>query len=443
MAHKKTIVLFSLIIAIVVLIVCSPSCRNSTKKIDNTNASLSSNPKDSFKVRVLTDVKFERTAERLAHGKYLVRGILQCFNCHSPHDWNSAGAPPIAGKEGSGGDILFEDSTSKIIAPNITPDKETGAGTWTDDMFARAIREGIGHDGRVLSRKMPYYNFRYLSDEDLAAVIVYLRSLPAVHNKVTTTKLSTDEKSWLEKSYSPLAEKVEAPDLSDSIKRGSYLVRLGDCMGCHTYNGEYSPGIFGGGYNINVFGHHAFSANITTDASGIDYGAQAFLFVIRTGKGNTLSPIMPWSTFKNLNDTDLKAIYAYLTTLPHAQHHITDQQPFTHCVICGQEHGNGDKNVFPKPSGISIDDKVYDNYVGKYFNEKYNATYIITKQGKKLIGQQAENAPKIELIPQTQTYFFAPGWVLPINFIKDESGNVTALKEATDYGEVFKKITSK
>lgn len=56
------------------------------------------------------------------------------------------------------------------------------------------------------------------------------------------------------------------------------------------------------------------------------------------------------------------------------------------------------------------------------------------------MGQQAENAPKIELIPQTQTYFLAPGWPLPVNFITDNNSEVIALKEATDYGEVFKKI---
>ncbi|MBX2923960.1 MAG: c-type cytochrome [Chitinophagaceae bacterium] len=440
MTNKKIITTFLLIIAVIIVIIYSPSCQNSAEKtIDNTG-SFTNNSQDSFKARPLTNITFTSTPERLSRGEYLVNGILHCLTCHSPLNWNAAGAPPVAGKEGSGGDILFEDSTTKIIAPNITPDKETGAGMWTDDMLVRAIREGIGHDGRALSTKMPYYNFRYLSDEDLAAVIVYLRSLPAVYNKVAATKLSADEKSWLEKSYSPVTEKVIAPDLSDSIQRGSYLVRIGDCMGCHSYSGEYSPGLFAGGYNINISGHQAFSANITTDASGINYGLQAFFFVIRTGKGNTLSPVMPWNSFKNLNDADLRAIYAYLTTLPKAQHYITNQQPFTYCILCGQKHGNGDKNIIPKPHGIKVSDNLYDKYVGVYFNEKYNATYIITKQGKKLMGQQAENAPKIELIPQTATYFLTPGWPLPVNFISDAAGNITALKEATDYGEVFKKI---
>jgi len=106
-------------------------------------------------IRPLTDIRYERTAERLKRGEYMANGILQCFTCHSPRNWDAPGAPPIEAKKGSGGTVLSEDSTTRIIAPNITPDKETGAGTWTDDMFARAIREGAGHDGRALNWQMP------------------------------------------------------------------------------------------------------------------------------------------------------------------------------------------------------------------------------------------------------------------------------------------------
>jgi hypothetical protein len=65
-----------------------------------------------------------------------------------------------------------------VIALNLTPDPETGAGTWSDDRFARAIREGIGHDESTLFPLMPYEVYRAMSDEDLASIVVYLRSLP-------------------------------------------------------------------------------------------------------------------------------------------------------------------------------------------------------------------------------------------------------------------------
>ena len=70
------------------------------------------------------------------------------------------------------------------MAPNLTPDPETGAGSWTDDQLARAMREGVGHDGRALFPIMPYQHYRNMSDEDLASVVVYLRSLPPVHNQL-------------------------------------------------------------------------------------------------------------------------------------------------------------------------------------------------------------------------------------------------------------------
>lgn len=418
------------------------SCTNKKKKNEPVSTKVVSTKfaNDTFRVRPLTNVQYERTAERLKRGEYLTTGLLQCFTCHSPRNWKEPGAPPVADKIGSGGTILVDDSTTLAIAPNITPDKETGAGNWTDDMLARAIREGVGHDGRALFWQMPSSTFRNLCDEDLASVIVYLRSIPAVHNVVRATRMPKELRSGIEKSLKPITEPIKMPDLSDSIKRGRYLVRLGECVGCHTSHAEYNPGIFAGGNYIERFGLKAFSANITSDDSGIPYGPEGFIFVIRTGKGGLLSPIMPWISFKNMNDEDLKAIYSYLRTFPPAKHFVNTQQPFTHCAICGMDHGLGNKNKREIPVGIKLDPDLYDQYVGSYLNEEYGDTYIISKQGNKLMGQPWENAPKTELIPQSEVHFVAPGWALPVGFVKDKDGSVTALSEDTDYGRVFKKI---
>src|SRR3989442_5201517 len=129
------------------------------------------------KARRVTDRHFEATLARLERGKYLVDSVMTCIGCHSEADFSKPGAPPREGRRGAGtrwadGDLLW------VVAPNITPDKETGAGNWTDDTLARAIREGIGHDGRALFPLMPYPNYRSMADEDLASVIVYIRSLP-------------------------------------------------------------------------------------------------------------------------------------------------------------------------------------------------------------------------------------------------------------------------
>ena len=87
-----------------------------------------------------------------------------------------------------------------------------------------------------------------------------------------------------------------------------------------------------------------------------------------------------------------------------------------------------------------MDPALYNNYTGTYFNEERQSTYIIFKEGNKLFGKQWETAPKIELIPQSALYFLAPGWPVPVSFIKDKDGHITQLMEATDYGVLHKKI---
>src|SRR6185503_21299802 len=80
-----------------------------------------------------------------------------------------------------------------IVESNITPDRETGIGAWTDGEKIRAIREGIGRDGRVIFPLMPYQNYRLMSDEDLYALVAYLNSLPAVRNPLPATRVNFPE----------------------------------------------------------------------------------------------------------------------------------------------------------------------------------------------------------------------------------------------------------
>ena len=101
--------------------------------------------------------------------------------CHSPLDVSGGGLKVAEGKAFAGRPFA-PDGVPFATAPNLTPDRETGIGTWSDDMLARAIREGISHDGRAMFPVMPYQKFRRMSDEDLAALVVYLRSLPPIRN---------------------------------------------------------------------------------------------------------------------------------------------------------------------------------------------------------------------------------------------------------------------
>ena len=131
------------------------------------------------RARALTDRRFVSTPERMDRGRYLTENLLNCFACHSERDWAQHDAPLKGGTHGAGSPTFpLLDLPGKVYPPNITPDKETGAGNWTDDQLARAIREGIGYDGRALFPFMPYENFRFLSDEDLASVIVYYGPCP-------------------------------------------------------------------------------------------------------------------------------------------------------------------------------------------------------------------------------------------------------------------------
>lgn len=301
--------------------------------------------------RPLTDRKFDSTPQRLARGKYIATALSGCLYCHTPHDWGTPGTPAIAGMDGAGDVQPYGGLPGKVVASNLTPDKETGAGTWTDDMFARAIREGIGHDGRALFPLMPYPHFHEMSDEDLASVIVYIRSLPPVRHELPKTEIIFPVKYLILSVPQPITSPV--PDVTPSagaVKYGEHLVTLAGCTDCHTsqVDGKDVLGVaFAGGLPlIGPWGNVA-SANLTPDSTGISgYTADSFVQVFRTGKvnGQTLSPLMPTALYKDLTDQDLQAMFAYLQSLPPVKHIVDNSQPPTNCKICRQRHGGGDKN---------------------------------------------------------------------------------------------------
>ena|SRR5215813_3545193 len=114
-------------------------------------------------------------------------------------------------------------------------DPDTGAGKWTDDQLVRAIREGTGHDGRALFPMMPYPNFRYLTNEALASIIVDLRSLPPVRHELPKTEIVFPVNYLIRAVPQPVTQPVTGGANSpDPVKRGAYLVRIGGCADCHT-----------------------------------------------------------------------------------------------------------------------------------------------------------------------------------------------------------------
>ena len=137
------------------------------------------------KARALTDRRFEPSPARVERGKYLVTsGRAPCALCHSPMDFSGGGLKVKDGAELSGRNWAV-DGVPFVTAQNLTPDPETGIGNFTDDELARAIREGIGRDGRALFPIMPYPAMHAMPDEDLASIVVYLRSLKPIRNPLT------------------------------------------------------------------------------------------------------------------------------------------------------------------------------------------------------------------------------------------------------------------
>ncbi|HVO80553.1 MAG TPA: c-type cytochrome [Terriglobales bacterium] len=303
------------------------------------------------KSRPLTARRFEATPQRLERGRYIATTLSGCTTgCHAPRRLTPQGASLQPGTEGSGQVMPIPGLPGRVVAPNLTPDVQTGAGSWTDDQLARAIREGIGHDGRALFPFMPYGNFRIMSDEDLASVILYLRSLPPVHNPLPSTEIIFPVKYLMRSAPQPVTEPVAAPDSSDRVKYGQYLVTLASCRECHTPSdkGQPVPGMeFAGGSLLEEGGLTAASANLTPDPSGISYYDEAlFIQVMRTGyvRARKLSPLMPVDVYQKLTDDDLKAMFAYLRSLKPIKHRVDNSLPPTYCKLCRLKHGAGDQN---------------------------------------------------------------------------------------------------
>jgi Cytochrome c len=304
------------------------------------------------KTRPLTNRTFERTPERLQRGKYLAEAVAGCVYCHSEHDWTKPDVAIPAGREYAGGEFILAGLPGRLVAPNLTPDPETGLGRWTDDAIARAIREGVDKDGNTLFPLMPYASYHNMPDEDLASVVVYLRSLPPVRNVLPATAIIFPVRYLIRTVPQPVTAPVTPPDVSTPEKRGAFLVEMVGCADCHTpvhsSNNQPIAGMdFAGGQIFEGPWGRVASANITPDPSGIPYyDAQLFVQAMRTGLVRTrqLNPIMPWPFLRNMTDQDLNDIFAYLKTLRPVQHRVDNAETPTLCRVCGASHGLGDKN---------------------------------------------------------------------------------------------------
>lgn len=260
-------------------------------------------------------VKASTDSAIILKGKNIVFGAGHCADCHSNSNTDSLlslGIEPAL----SGGHT-FDLPIGKIYTKNITPDVVTGIGRYTDAEIARALRYGVHPDGTVVYDFMPYH---HTSDEDLIAIISYLRAQKPVRNEVPQHSLNV-----LGKTVKALLIQPQGPteDIPVSAKPdttagyGKYMANsLANCQGCHTerdmMTGAFVGEPYGGGGNIEGF----ITPNLTTDSSSRIFGWSEKNFVERFRMGRLVpgSP-MPWNSFKRMSDVELKAIFKYLQTL--------------------------------------------------------------------------------------------------------------------------------
>lgn len=256
----------------------------------------------------------------IARGRYLALGPAHCVGCHaSDHD---SAEPPLSGG------MAFKLPVGTFYARNITPDAKTGIGRYTDRELARVLRYGVMPNGRATLPFMPFSN---LSDEDLTAVISYLRSRPAVEHAVPDhdfNLLGKIAKAFLLEPHGPdrpIRKHVEA---GPTVEYGEYLATtVANCTGCHTKRslrtGEPIGVSLAGGMTVESHsapGTKFVTPNLTPDPkTGHITAWSEDVFVARFKAGvDTASP-MPWGTFRNMTDDDLRALYRYLRSLPPAK----------------------------------------------------------------------------------------------------------------------------
>lgn len=261
----------------------------------------------------------------IARGKYLAFGPAHCVSCHAPMDKfdeieHGLEMPLVGGWE-----LTIPPGTFR--APNLTPDKETGIGSFSDGTLARALRYSIRHNGKSMFPFMPFQN---ISDQDLVAIISFLRSQPAIRNDLPATELSFIGKAVLAfglvKPEAPIGTPPATVTIDSTVEYGKYLANyVANCRGCHSLRdmktGEFVGVDFAGGMLMDsdppIPGVSFITPNITpheSDGVMAKWDEATFISRFKAGRVYKGSP-MPWGAFSRMNDLELKAVYRYLNSL--------------------------------------------------------------------------------------------------------------------------------
>ncbi|HSF80147.1 MAG TPA: cytochrome c [Anaerolineales bacterium] len=337
-------------------------------------------------------------AQVVARGEYLYKYSLNCWDCHGSQGSHSPDEPQAGGREFDMTDVGLPGGFGYIYASNITPDPETGIGTWSDGELVRALREGLDPEGYLLFPIMEAEWWSGLSDEDTLALVAYMRSMPPVRNEVPDSQLTFAAKALIAlgivKAQPAITERVTAPPRGATAEYGEYLAyHASTCVGCHTPR-NYSTGQFdltrpfaGGLAPVPDKRFSTIGSNLTPDpATGIgNWTEEQFMTAMRTGlrpNGSVMLPFMPWPSYSRWDEDDLRAVWLYLSSLEPIAHEI----PATtltgasvsgtsiergeglydvYCVICHGEQGIGSSftTVALKDVAKSLDDARLSGFI--------------------------------------------------------------------------------
>jgi mono/diheme cytochrome c family protein len=263
----------------------------------------------------------------IARGKYLVYGPAACAYCHVPKEqWKQLDAGAVLPLSGN---HVFRLPFGELFSSNLTGDAETGIGRRTDAELARVLRHAVRADGRAA---VPLMEYQGLTDEDLTAVISFLRTGAPVRLSVPDHRLSLLGKAVFAFAYTPQGP-AETPAAKSpagpSIARGEYLAnKVSACVSCHTDRGGDGALVgphFAGGQRMDVAADSSVvyvSANLTPDPQTSLVGRsteESFIARFRVGEILAGTP-MPWGAFSRMTDDDLRSVFRYLRTLPPVVH---------------------------------------------------------------------------------------------------------------------------
>ena len=290
-------------------------------------------------------------SDALARGRYLAEAA-DCEACHTAeHGERFAGGRP------------FDTDFGTLYSPNITPDKETGIGDWSDADFVRAVHEGIAKDGTRLYPAFPYAAYTYMPEEDVLAIKAYLFSQPAVKSKAPENTLGWpyNQRGLMAiwgMFYNPKERFQPVADKSPTWNRGAYLVEgLGHCGDCHTprtmLQALDNRKKFAGGM---AEGWRAY--NLSSDKeSGIGtWSAEDLQTYLKTGhsqnKGSAFGPMAQavHLSFQKLTATDVSAIVEYVRSVPPVS---TPDLPAPKMQLASAHPGEGDHDD-SNPKGHAI-----------------------------------------------------------------------------------------